>query len=224
MAHAQNPQDETVFMQCSVAGRDGQVTVSFKHEVAIYRFGPIGKPPELELFSPYTSLQKYYPSGHDIHEISEIVAFQNADYTYAVTMGFYDGWIEAGDWDEEDFGKIYRHTEGDEEFGSVVVHRDDVKLPIFLVGLNPFNGTATRSLIRCWQQAMNGAKSIAVRPFGTIMIPCSGPIPTLACRDQSRRSLAPIPMRCRSFSQLMQRMIYSRSKSPAMIATPQMLS
>ena len=126
VAHAQNPQDETVFMQCSVAGRDGQVTVSFKHEVAIYRFGPIGQPSELELFSPYTSLQKYYPSGHDIHEISEIVAFQNADYTYAVTMGFYDGWIEAGDWDEEDFGKIYRHTEGDEEFGSVVVHQDGV--------------------------------------------------------------------------------------------------
>ena len=132
VAHAQNPQDETVFTQCSVAGHDGQVTVSFKHEVAIYRFGPIGQPPELELFSPYTSLQKYYPSGHDIHdihdihEISETVAFQNADYTYAVTMGFYDGWIEAGDWAEEDFGKIYKHTEGDEEFGSVVVHQDGV--------------------------------------------------------------------------------------------------
>lgn len=131
VAHAQALQDETPFMQCSVEGRDGQVSVSFDNEAAYYRFGSIGQAPELEILSPFASLQEYHPSGHDMREISETIEFLNGDYSYGVTMGFYDGWIEPGDWDEDRFGKISVRTQGDEEFGSVVVKKNGIKLAEF---------------------------------------------------------------------------------------------
>jgi hypothetical protein len=132
VVHAQTPQDETLFMHCSVEGRDGQVSVSFDEEAAYYRFGSIGQAPELEIVSPYASFgpyasPAYIPSGHDIREISETIEFLNGDYSYGVTMGFYDGWIEPGDWDEDRFGKISIRTQGDEEFGSVVVKMNGIK-------------------------------------------------------------------------------------------------
>lgn len=127
VARAQTLQEETPFMHCSVGGRDGQVSVSFAEEAAYYRFGSIGQAPELEIITPYASLQKYHPSGHDMREISETIEFLNGDYSYGVTMGFYDGWIDAGDWDEDNFGKINKPTQGDEEFGSVVVKKNGIK-------------------------------------------------------------------------------------------------
>jgi hypothetical protein len=136
MVHAQSFQGESLFMECSVGDQDRQVSVTFNGEVAYYRFGQIGQAAEIELSIPYISLLEqgrlhYGPSGHSIKKIAEKIEFVNGEYSYAVTMGLHDAWIEPRDWDDDDFGKIFTYpSDNYERFGSVVVEKNGIVLAI----------------------------------------------------------------------------------------------
>lgn len=79
--------DQDVFSSCEIAGRGTAVSVCFDEKIATYRYGPIGKAPELVLIEPIKTLE-FEPWSGVSRETGESVTFYNGDYSYEVVGGF----------------------------------------------------------------------------------------------------------------------------------------
>jgi hypothetical protein len=78
---------EEAFMTCQIENSTKSLRVCFDDQTTFYRFGTVGKPPELTLSEPIVTVD-YRPWPGVGRSIAEGVTFMNDDYTYNVFAGF----------------------------------------------------------------------------------------------------------------------------------------
>lgn len=78
---------ESVFMSCVICDSGARLEVCSTATDVTYRFGPPGRPPDLELSVPLRAAT-YEPWNGVGRAIAEGVTFRNGDYAYEVYAGF----------------------------------------------------------------------------------------------------------------------------------------
>lgn len=100
-------------MSCTLRAGTKSIQVCLNGAQTVYRFGPRGSGPELELTTPTHSVA-YHPWPGIGRNIVETVTFENNTYTYQVATGFQRGPDEGEDDIPPAFGGIIIAKDGAE--------------------------------------------------------------------------------------------------------------